>query len=200
MFEIGVKLGQVIWRKLQPDKLEDADAHLNNVCYALLTKGHFRLALNLLSFATETLKKHTDQEMLCIFTINKALAHYLSENKDACKSVLAKHDWSATSDKFKLAIAVLKEDYVTAIELMKSIGSTNKHLNKDAYREWPLFRQFRKTEEFKIGYKEIFGEDLVYVETKPKGLEDILGEIKQLKKEAKEAKENEKTAANSGLA
>src|SRR5690606_1659122 len=31
MFEIGVKLGQVIWRKLQPDKLEDADAHLNNV-------------------------------------------------------------------------------------------------------------------------------------------------------------------------
>src|SRR5690606_4970742 len=44
MFEIGVKLGQVIWRKLQPDKLEDADTHLNNVCYALLTKGHFRLA------------------------------------------------------------------------------------------------------------------------------------------------------------
>lgn len=200
MLEIGVKLGQVIWRKLQPDKLEDADAHLNNVCYELLTKGHFRLALNLLSFATETLKKHTNQEMLCIFTINKALAHYLSENKDACKNVLAKHDWSATSYKFKLAIAVLKEDYVTAIELMKSIGSTNKHINKDAYREWPLFRQFRKTEEFKIAYKEIFGEELVYVETKPKGLEDILVEIKQLKKEAKEAKENEKTAANSGLA
>lgn len=200
MLEIGVKLGQVIWRKLQPDKLEDADAHLNNVCYELLTKGHFRLALNLLSFATETLKKHTNQEMLCIFTINKALAHYLSENKDACKNVLAKHDWSATSDKFKLAIAVLKEDYVTAIELMKSIGSTNKHINKDAYREWPLFRQFRKTEEFKIAYKEIFGEELVYVETKPKGLEDILVEIKQLKKEAKEAKENEKTAANSSLA
>jgi hypothetical protein len=113
---------------------------------------------------------------------------------------LDKHDWSATSDKFKLAISVLKEDYQKAIELMKSIGSTNKHLNKDAYREWPLFRQFRKTDEFKKAYLEIFGEELVYVETKPKGLEDILSEIKQLKKEAKEAQENEKTAANSGLA
>jgi hypothetical protein len=200
MFEIGVKLGQVIWRKLLPEKIEDADAHLNNVCYELLIKGHFRLALNLLSFATETLKKHTDQEMLCVFTINKALAHYLSNNKEACIKVLDKHDWSATNDKFKLAIAVLKEDYETAIELMKSVGSTNKHLNKDAYREWPLFRQFRKTDEFKKAYLEIFGEELVYVETKPKGLEDILSEIKQLKKEAKEAQENEKTAANSSLA
>lgn len=200
MFEIGVKLGQVIWRKLLPEKLEDADAHLNNVCYELLIKGHFRLALNLLSFATETLKKHTDQEMLCTFTINKALAHYLSNNKVACIKVIDKHDWSATSDKFKLAISVLKEEYETAIELMKSVGSTNKHLNKDAYREWPLFRQFRKTDEFKKAYLEIFGEELVYVETKPKGLEDILSEIKQLKKEAKEAQKNEKTAVNSGLA
>lgn len=196
MFEIGVKLGQVMWRKLLPEKLEDADAHLNNVCYELLIKGHFRLALNLLSFATETLKKHTNQEMLCIFRINKALAHYLSNNKKACIKVLNKHDWSATNDKFKLAIAVLREDYETAIELMKSVGSTNEHLNKDAYREWPLFREFRKTEVFKKAYLEIFEEELVYVETKPKGLEDILKEIKQLKKEAKEAQENEKTAAN----
>jgi len=199
MFEIGVKLGQVVWRKLLPDKLEDADAHLNNVCYALLIKGHHRLALNLLSFATGTLKKHTDREMLCIFTINKALAHYLADNKNACTSVLDNHDWSATSDQFKLAISVLREDYPKSIALMKNIGSTNKHLNKDAYREWPLFKQFRKTDEFKNVYKEIFGEDLVYIETKPKGLEDILSEINQIKKEAKESKENKKKADQSGL-
>lgn len=101
--------------------------------------------------------------------------------------VLDKQDWSATNDKFKLATSVLKVDYVTAIEFMKSIGSTNEHLNKDAYREWPLFRQFRKTVEFKRAYLEIFGEELVYVETKTKGLEDIISDIKQLKKEVKEA-------------
>jgi hypothetical protein len=84
--------------------------------------------------------------------------------------------------------------------LVQQLGSIiNKHLNKDAYREWPLFRQFRKTDEFKNVYKEIFGEDLVYIETKPKGLEDILSEINQIKKEAKESKENDKKADQSGL-
>jgi hypothetical protein len=41
LFEIGVKIGQVVWRKLWPNNLEDADIHLNNVCYALLIKGHY---------------------------------------------------------------------------------------------------------------------------------------------------------------
>jgi hypothetical protein len=195
LFEIGVKLGQVIWRKLQPDDIENADRHLNNVCYQLLIKGHNRLALNLLTFATDTLKKHHDQEMLCILTINKALAHYLSDKKAECEKVIVKHDWSATNDKFKLAIAVLREEYENAIEIMKSIGKSNKHINQDAYRDWPLFRQFRKRDDFKLAYKEIFNEELVYIEPKPKNLEDILIGLKQLRKEAEE----EKTAANSTL-
>lgn len=199
LFEIGVKLGQVIWRKLKPEEIDDADTHLNNVCYQLLIKGHNKLALNLLTFATDVLKKYTDHEMLCIYTINKALAHYLSNNKEACNGVLEKHDWSATSDKFKLATAVLHEQYPQAIELMKSIGTTNKHVNKDAYREWPLFRQFRKTEDFKGAYKEIFNEEFVYIESKPKDLEDLLSELKQIKKEEKEKKAaNEPAADNAG--
>jgi hypothetical protein len=192
LFEIGIKLGHVIWRKLHPEEIEDADAHLNNVCFQLLVKGHNKLALNLLTFGTDTLKKHHDQEMVCILTVNKALAHYLSDKKDECKKVLAKHDWSATNDKFKLAISVLNENYKESIELMKSIGTSNKHINQDAYRDWPLFKNFRKTDEFKTAYKEIFHEDLVYVEKQPRNLEDILTDLKQLKKEAEE----EKTAAN----
>lgn len=192
LFEIGVKLGQVLWRKLQPDQIKEADAHLNNVAYQLLVKGHNKLALNLLSFATDTLKKHHDQEIVCILTINKALAHYLSNKKEDCKKALSKHDWSATGDKFKLAIAVLREEYDDAIEIMKSIGNKNNHINENAYREWPLFKTFRKRDDFKAAYKEIFDEDLVYIESKPRDLEDILSEIKQFKKEAEE----EETAAN----
>ena len=148
-----------------------------------------------MTFATDTIKKHHDNEVICILTINKALAHYLSEKKEDCKKVLAKHDWSATNDKFKLAISILNEDYEKAIELMKSIGTSNKHINKDAYREWPLFREFRKTEGFKAAYKEIFNEDLVYIEPKPRNLEDILFDLKHLRKEA----EDEKNAANNTL-
>jgi len=78
---------------------------------------------------------------------------------------------------------------------MKSIGTSNKHVNKDAYREWPLFRHFRKRDDFKLAYKEVFNEELVYIEPKPRNLEDILTDLKQLRKEAEE----EKTAANSTL-
>jgi hypothetical protein len=199
LFEIGVKLGQVIWRKLMPNEIQEADAHLNEVCYQLLVKGHYRLALNLLTFATDSLKKHVDQEMVCIFTINKALAHYLSNKKGECFKAIDMHDWSATSDKFKLAICVLKEQYKEAVELMKSIGPNNRHVTKDAYRDWPLFREFRKTNAFKKVYKDIFAEELIYIEPKPRNLEDILGEMQQLKKEVEQAKENEKTASNTTL-
>lgn len=188
LFEIGVKLGQVIWRKLKPDDIENADKHLNNICYELLVKGHNKLGLNLLTFATDILKKHHDQEMICILTINKGLAYYLSDKKDECKKVLAKHDWSATSDKFKLAISVLNEDFEKAVEIMKTIGDKSTHITKDAYREWPLFRQFRKTDKFKEVYNEIFGVELVYEERKPCKLEYILEELKQLKKETEETK------------
>jgi hypothetical protein len=192
LFEIGVKLGQVLWRKLLPTELEDADAHLNNVCYNLLIKGHYKLALNLLTFATETIKKHCDQEMICIFTINKSLAYYLSNKKEEATKILNKHDWSATSDKFKLANAVLREKYDEAIDVMHSIGTSNKHINKEAYREWPLFNEFRKSDKFKVAYKEIFNEEMVFIEKKPKELEDILLELKHSKEEV----EKEKTAAN----
>lgn len=190
LFEIGVKLGHVMWRKLIPEENEEADSHLNEICYELLIKGHYKLAIKLLSFATDTLKKHT-QETICILTINKALAFYLLNEKLECNKVVDKHDWSATNDKFKLAVSILKDNLVEAIELMKSIGNKNEHLNKETYRDWPLFSVFRKTIEFKDTYKEIFGEDLVYIETKPRDLEDILSELKQLKKEAQEV-ENDK--------
>lgn len=190
LFEIGVKLGHVMWRKLKPEENDQADGHLNAVCYELLIKGHYKLAINLLTFATETLKKHT-QEMVCVFTINKALAYYLSNKKQDCVKVLDKHDWSATNDKFKLAIEILKENYKESLEIMKSIGNKNEHLNEEAYRDWPLFNDIRKTEEFKQTYKEIFGEELVYKETKPRDLEDILTELKQLKKESEEVQNAE---------
>lgn len=192
LFEIGVKLGQVIWRKLLPEQLEEADDHLNNVCFELLKRGHNKLALNLLTFATETLKKHHNQEIMCIFTINKALAYYLSDKKKEATKILSGHDWSAASDNFKLAVSVLNEDFENALTLMKSIGKNNDNMTKEAYQEWPLFTEFRKRDDFKEIFKDIYKEDLLFLEKKPKSLEEIVDEIKEMKQET----EKEKTAAN----
>lgn len=184
LFEIGVKLGQVIWRKLLPDELEDADDHLNHVCFELLKKGHNKLALNLLTFATETLKKHHNQEMMCIFTINKSLAYYLSGKKEEASKIISEHDWSATNDKFRLAVSVLSEDFETALRLMKSIGNNNEGIPKEAYQEWPLFSVFRKRKDFQKTFKEIFKEEFLFFEKKPKSIEEIADEIKKMKNKA----------------
>lgn len=190
LYEIGVKLGHVVWRKLLPIENDKADAHLINLCFDLIVNEHYKLALNLLSFATDTLKKH-NQENLCTFIINKALTYYLSDKKTECNKILDQHDWSASSDKFKLAITVLKDDYEQAIKIMKTIGNQNNHISKNAYREWPLFKFFRKEDAFKETYKQIFGEELTYIETKPKDLEDIANDLKKLKKEATESKKED---------
>ncbi|OJW82916.1 MAG: hypothetical protein BGO69_02445 [Bacteroidetes bacterium 46-16] len=180
LFEIGVKLGHVLWRKLLPEQIEDADEHLNNVCFMLLSKGKYNLALNLLTFATDILKKHCDQETEYIFTINKALAFHLKDKKEDCEKVISNKDWSAASDKFKLAISVLNSDYDLASNLMKMIGANHSHVTKDAYRQWPLFKKFRQSTEFKNAFKEVFEEEFIYVETKPKRLAEIIEEIRSM--------------------
>lgn len=193
IFEIGVKLGQVIWRKLKPDEMEKADQNLNDICFELLVKGHYSLAINLLSFATTTLKKNHNQEMKCIFIINKALGYYLSGKKEECYKILDEHDWSATSDTFQLGTSVLREEYSRAASLMKIIGENHDRVLKTSYMEWPLFKNFRQTELFKNSYKEIFKEEFAFIETRPQKLTDLLDDIKELRKEADENKLFEET-------
>lgn len=53
IFEIGVKLGQVLWRKFLPESSEKADININNLCFDLIQSGYYELAYKLLKFITE---------------------------------------------------------------------------------------------------------------------------------------------------
>ncbi|MCG7859183.1 hypothetical protein MD537_19565, partial [Flavihumibacter sediminis] len=74
LYEISVKLTQVIWRKLLTNDLEKADESLNDICFELLKNRHFDLADILLDFATNVLKKHHNEETKNVFIVNKALS------------------------------------------------------------------------------------------------------------------------------
>jgi len=190
IFEIGVKLGHVMWRKLMPDDLENADKHLNMICYDLLQSGDFRLSQNLLHFSTKILRKHSNDEIMSMQIINHALSYYLMGDKKKCKQILKSKDWSASNDKFLLAIDVLKDNYDSAKELMISIGANNNHLTKEAYREWPLFNAFRESDQFLSAYEEIFDEKFKFMENEPLKLESILDEINHFKKTTEEIKKD----------
>ena len=156
VFEIGVKLSQVLWRKLLPDALGDADECLNDILYDLLATEQFKLAVTTGKFANEVLKKHSSDEVERRLRINWAQAYRWQGNSDRCGEILSQVDWSACSLSFKFAVAVLKDDHTAAVALMKQIGDHGE-VTEDHYKTWPLFREFRRTDVFQQTFEEVFG-------------------------------------------
>jgi hypothetical protein len=175
LFEIGVKLGQVLWRKLKPDDLEFADGNLLSIGYELLEEGRYRLARCLLDFSTQTLKKHSREELRLSMIINRAQAYKWSGDEATALKIISEGDWSPTALKFQLAQAILLDDFNRAIDIMIKIGPRGE-ITKTAYREWPLFKEIRKSSDFGKTFEDIFGEPLNIVrvvdkkELSPKGI------------------------------
>jgi hypothetical protein len=159
IFEIGVKLGQVLWRKLKPSDIELADSNLTSLCYELLKERKYRLAQKLLDFACSTAMRHADDKSRLIFLVNRAQAYKWDGKPERALEIVASQDWTAMGAMFQLAEAVLRDKYDDAIELMKSIGS-NGEPSKSAYKTWPLFKEIRKIKEFGEAFGKIFGEPL----------------------------------------
>ncbi len=156
IFEIGVKLGSVLWRKFEPNKREQADSILNDICYDLIMDKRYDLAINILEFATG-LPEFSGKQMEYMFIINKAQAYKWNSDEDRCREVLGSVDWVACSDEFRLANAVLTDRFDEAAVIMLRMGK-NGSVEKNEYGEWPLFRRFRKSESFQEAYQELFGE------------------------------------------
>ncbi|MBN1547912.1 MAG: hypothetical protein JW902_14775, partial [Syntrophaceae bacterium] len=156
-YEISVKLAHVLWRKLFPSEREDADINLNNVCFDLVSKGKNVLASDLLEFAISLPKHHSDT-VKRMMVINLAQAYKRSNKEEKCTEILKRFDWSATGYEFKLAVAVLNEDFERSAKLLKIVVNTG-DLSEKEIVEWPLFKEFRKTDEFLAGFKELFDKD-----------------------------------------
>jgi len=166
IFEIVVKLAQVLWRKLQPDNLEPADGNLLSIGFELLEEERYRLARRILDFSTETLKKHGKEEHRLAMLINRAQAYKWSGDNATARKIIDSEDWSATGLKFQLGYALISDDVDRAIEIVTSIGA-HSEITATAYREWPIFRELRKVQAFSEAFERIFGEPLNLVKLKP---------------------------------
>ena len=157
LFQDGT-VGQIIWRHILRDDIDLADQSLINITYSLLVEENYELAIRLLIFATDKLKKHSSEEVYLIHLINKAQAYKWKGDDSTCESIISQVDWSAKSLKFKLAVSVLREEFEEASAIMRQIGPTGE-MPRIAYHEWPIFKQFRLSDEFRRAYREIFGEE-----------------------------------------
>ncbi len=162
VYEIGVKLGHVVWRKFFAEDREAADGRLNALCLDLIAENEYRLAATLLDFACVTIKRYHSESARLIFVINRAQAYKWLNEQRRCEELLAEEDWSACESKFILAGQVLRDEFDNACSTMKAIGATG-GITESSYGSWPLFQRFRATPEFLETFREIFGKDLADV-------------------------------------
>ena len=163
--EIGVKLGYVIWSKLLPKDQEAADISAIQTTYDFLIRSEYKLAEMLARFCTAGPIRQSCIENSLYLKVNLAIAIRGQDRVEDSKALIRSTDWSALSDKFKMASKVLLEEYDEAADIMRKLKGSKEFGKKD-YRDWPLFRWFRRTDQFKSAYQDVFGEPFKIVQEK----------------------------------
>src|SRR5690606_37081931 len=132
IYEIGVKLAHVLWRKVLPSERAKADSNLLALGFELLVFKEYELAQLIHDFAVNTLKQHSSEGMRLRFVVNQAQSYKWGGDAARAAHILDAIDWSACSDDFQLGVAVLREKWSIAAQVMARLGPSGK-LRKEDY-------------------------------------------------------------------
>ena len=161
VYEIGVKLIYVLWRKFNKSETALADGCFNELCFELIFKGRYKIAETLLSFASSTITKFGGGEgTRCMVVINHANALRLQGQKEQAIKLVENEDWSAAGDEYRLCVAAVREDLNEVSRLMKLVGANGK-INIENYRTWPVFRGLRTEKVIAETFFQIFNKPLI---------------------------------------
>lgn len=156
MKEVALKLGHTLWRKLFPEEISKSDTYLGSTIFEYLQDEDYKMSeiFGEFAFTLPNISSDLDYKNNLI---NYAIALKFGNKPEMAKSVLAKVDWSAASNDFKIAEAVLNDRFEDAAIIMVKIGQGTDIIAENSYHEWPLFKEFRKSEVFKKTYESVFG-------------------------------------------
>jgi hypothetical protein len=157
--EVLVKTCVFTWRKLVPEELNQAMSRLNFLGYRLVQKTEYDLARRLLHFGVYHCPSGTD-EVRRMMIVNYANALKLSGDVAGALKVVDAHDWTASSLKFVVSVAAVRDDIGAVIKLMEQASKTG-DLGLAEFRTWPVFRPMRSNAEFRTAFKRIFGKDII---------------------------------------
>lgn len=185
MIEVGIKLGQTLWRKTLPHELEQADTHIKETLYKTLQWETWKRAVMIGEFAVglPNVKKELDRRVLIV---NLAQAYLHNGEAEKAKAILTRVDWSASSADFQLAEAVLLGNFSLAAEIMLGIGKKGQMITEQGYHEWPLFKGFRESNEFLKAYETVYGR--AFVQLARKDAAKIAAEAEAAQKETDDGK------------
>jgi hypothetical protein len=158
MGRLGVMLGHTLWRKVLPGEAEEADEHLKAIIYDALIRERWGFAVAMSKFALSPMVSKLSSDVIKkITTINLAIALKAKGSNAEAVGLLDSLDLTASIPEFRLANAVLRDNFDEAVTIMREIGKSGELANEFAYHEWPLFRDFRSSDKFKSAYEEIYG-------------------------------------------
>jgi hypothetical protein len=160
ILEFGIKLTQVIWRKLAPDKIKGADAELSEVSYRLILRRRYDKASTLLRFGLYEMKRHGDDATRKRMAVNLANAEKLRGNKDEAERILQSEDCSAATEGFLVCVAAVRDDVQTVIELMKPAVAAG-HLQIANFQDWPVFEKIRSDPMFVDTFEREFSRRII---------------------------------------
>lgn len=156
-YELSVRVAQASTRRMFPESYAAADKALNNKSVELSEAERWDLAERMFTFALSIPDNLTSGgEMRYFFILNRCVARKFS-GKDYQKD-LRSIDWRPFHPKYHFAIAILEDRFSDAAKLMKT-QTVQDEVPQKYYQEWPLFREFRKSDPFLCAYKEVYGQD-----------------------------------------
>jgi hypothetical protein len=157
--------------KVFPKEQSENHKSLNDFLYSQLKNKRWGLVSSLRNFSLSgPMTRDISDIDRKIRTVNIAIAYKNLGQDSAAHKLLDQEDWTATYRDFKLAVAILSEQWSHASEIMESIGREGELVDQDAYHSWPLFVEFRKTSEFHASYEKIYGESF-YENLNSQGME-----------------------------
>lgn len=157
--EVGYKLIHTMWRKFAPSEREKADSRLNDFGLNLIGLKQYYLAEKLLDFGVNQ-KQHSSDLIKRMMVVNLANAAKLNGDKQRCDSTLDSHDWTATSFKFQICVAAVRNDFIEVERLLR-MGGEVVDINPSDFRSWPVFIDARRDQAVQEAFQRVFGEPLV---------------------------------------
>lgn len=164
LYEMAVMMTQILLNKLYIGVFTTdtgvRDKILIGNVYELISEKLYDVAINVSMFARDSKSfKHNNKDKAYI-ELNLAQAYKWSGRNDKCLAVLRDLDTSAMSNDFQIPKKVLEENYEEVYSMMQTLGSGSMILTKEAYREWPIFKEIRKQDKFKEVFETIFAEKM----------------------------------------
>ncbi len=156
LYAVGVMLAHTLWRTASEAGIPASDRELTNELYELLKQEKWQLARTLGKFAMNLPKKRNDL-IAKILRLNYAQSLKWAGDHLRAKKILDETDWSSSIRDLRLGVAVLREQYTEAAQLMRQIGKSGELVDQTSYSEWPIFRVFRSTSEFRLAFRDIYG-------------------------------------------